>query len=116
MTHRPRTVTIVSANDETLDELVSYLERAGLEAHGTKTMTHIGTDPPASVVVFFPDEFPLDDLLAEVERLRNESPRVVCVIVTKNPGHFTGDDRTVVIPKPAWGWTILDAIHMRERN
>ena len=99
-----RTVTIVSANDDTLHELVPYLARAGLEARGTKS---IGIHRTSSVVVFFPDEFPRADLLAEVERL----PRhVVCVIVTKEPAQFAVDDRTVVIPKPAWGWTILDAI------
>lgn len=117
MSAGPRTVAIVCANDDTRRELESYLGRAGLNVRTTGAMSTRGMDlPHPSVVVFFPDEFLADDLRDEIERLRDESPGALCVIVTKQPTQYVANDRTVVIAKPAWGWTILDAIHVRSRD
>jgi hypothetical protein len=110
-------VTIVSANPETLDGLQSYLRQAGIRARGTgeiESGAAMDLDPTA--VVFFPDEFPADDVLKEVARLRRERPQVLIVLVTREPRRFTQtlatNERapTIVVPKPVWGWAILDAI------
>lgn len=109
-------ITIVAASAETLDGLQSYLARAGLSSHGTRELAGAG-GRTRSVLVLFPDEFASDDVLAELRRLREERPRVVAVVVTGTPGRYEGlaesDGKAwtpLVIVRPAWGWTILDAI------
>jgi hypothetical protein len=65
----------------------------------------------------FPDEFLLKEVLRELERLRRDKPDVLSLVVTRDPDRYltvtdvkgNGHVR-IVIPKPAWGWTILDAI------
>jgi hypothetical protein len=110
-------VTIVSANPETLDGLQTYLRQAGIHARGTGEIeSGAAMDPGPSAVVFFPDEFPPGNVLREVARLRRERPQVIIVLVTREPKRFTEtlatSERapTIVVPKPVWGWAILDAI------
>jgi len=121
MKKEPLSVTIVSDKPETLDGLRVYLRQAGVDAHGTRQLdtTESGGLAP-SAVVFFPDEFGIDDVVCEVTRLRRERPHVVSVIVTREARRFAeafdddeADPAPIVIPKPAWGWTILDAIRGR---
>jgi hypothetical protein len=111
-------VTIVAARAETLDGLRTYLSLAGLEARGTRRLGDSGRRPCAAIV-FFPDEFLPDDVLKELSRLRRQRPTVLPLLVTREPQRYveiTGIEGVglapVVIPKPAWGWTILDAIRL----
>jgi DNA-binding NarL/FixJ family response regulator len=113
----PLRVTIVSSNPETLDGLQAYLRQAGVDARGTSEIeSGVALEPYPCAVVFFPDEFPAGDVLREVARLHRERPRLLVVIVTRDPRAFTetidprGRVPTVVVPKPVWGWAILDAI------
>jgi DNA-binding response OmpR family regulator len=113
----PLHVTIVSANPETLDGLQSYLRQAGINARGTGEIeSGAAMDPHPSAVVFFPDEYPAGNVLKEVSRLRRERPQVLIVLVTREPKRFTENlatnERapTIIVPKPVWGWAILDAI------
>jgi hypothetical protein len=113
-------VTIVSANSETLDGLQTYLKQAGVRARATRTL---GTEDDAgaapSAIVFFPDEFRREDVIVEIARLQRARPEVLAVIVTREPRQFEGiatdegAQTPIVIPKPAWGWTILDVIRAR---
>jgi len=112
-------VTIVAASAETLDGLQGYLSLAGLDAHGTRQLSEVGRKP-CSAVIFFPDEFSPTMVLLELVRLRREHPTVLPLLVTSEPQRYDGipDDtkkalQPVVIPKPAWGWTILEAIQQR---
>ncbi len=116
----PLHVTIVSANPETLDGLQTYLRQAGVDARGTREIeSGVAMDPHPSAAVFFPDEYPPDDVLKEVARLRRERPQVLVVLVTREPQRFAkaleaGEHTsTIVVPKPVWGWVILDAIRGR---
>jgi len=109
-------VTIVAVNAETLDGLQGYLSLAGLDAHGTRRLDGLGRKP-CSAVIFFPDEFSPTTVLRELVRLRREHPTVLPLLVTSEPQRYRGMPATsgnalppVVIPKPAWGWTILEAI------
>lgn len=109
-------VTIVAASAETLDGLQDYLSRAGVGARGTRQLA--GADAvPCSAVILFPDDFSPKDVLRELGRLRRERPNVVPVVVTGEPHRYIGIDETdgkgcspIVLLKPAWGWTILEAI------
>lgn len=113
-------VTIVSLNAETLDGLQIYLQEAGVDAHATRQLRPAGgKDHAPDAVVFFPDDFGAEQVLRDIERLHLECPKVVLVIVTSEPRRFEaldtpeGAEPRTVIPKPAWGWTILDAIRHR---
>jgi hypothetical protein len=110
-------VTIVSSNPETLDGLQGYLRQAGVDARGTAEIeSGVALDPYPCAVVFFPDEFPSGSVLREVGRLQRERPQLLILIVTRDPRAFSEvlDARdpspTLVVAKPVWGWTILDAI------
>jgi hypothetical protein len=112
-------VTIVAATAETLDGLQGYLSLAGLNAHGTRRLGDLGPKH-CSAVIFFPDEFSPTTVLRELTRLRREHPTVLPLLVTSEPQRYSGIDdgggkalRPIVIPKPAWGWTILEAIQRR---
>jgi hypothetical protein len=118
----PLRVTIVAANRETRGGLQTYLAQAGAVARATQrlaTADEAGRDPAPSAIVFFPDEFRREDVIAEIARLQRAHPQVLAVVVTREPREFEGivtapDAETpVVIPKPAWGWTILDSIRAR---
>lgn len=113
-------VTIVSDNVETLDELQSYLRRAGVGTNGTKHVDKITERTPAtsSAVIFFPDDFAASAVATALATLRKARPTLLIVVVTREPKRYEeGQDRAtappVVVPKPAWGWTILDTIRAR---
>jgi len=111
-------VTIVAANAETLCGLQAYLSQAGLGTRGTRRLGNVGSGT-CSAIVFFPDEFARNDVLREMTRLRRDRPTMLQLLVTREPQRYAelsdADDpelAPIVIPKPAWGWTILDAIRL----
>lgn len=115
----PLYVSIVSANPETLDGLQAYLSGAGVPSHGTRTVPDLAVVVPewATAAVIFPDDFENEEVLIFVRELRRARPRVLSLIVTREPQFFRGavqDDgrslRPIVLPKPSFGWDILDAI------
>jgi DNA-binding NtrC family response regulator len=117
----PLHVTIVSDNPETLDGLESYLRRAGLTTSGRKSVEKLADTVPVapSAVVLFPDDFQTDKVLSALAGLRSKRPRSLCVLVTKEPQRFeslSSADRLaapLIVPKPVWGWAILEAIRSR---
>jgi hypothetical protein len=108
-----REVAIVSTNPETLDGLQSYLHDAGVAARGTRRIEDCpGIITSATIaVVIFPDDFSLERVRTELRVVR---PSVLRVLVTSRPQTFEpilGSRRSViVVPRPVWGWKILDAI------
>jgi hypothetical protein len=113
-------VTIVSNNPETLDGLATYLGEAGVTVRGTRRIeTCLEMIPPAaSAVVFFPDDFSSRAMDAALVDLRRSRPTTLSVLVTSDPKRFEklARDRhpaSLVMPKPAWGWSVLDAIRGR---
>jgi len=111
-------VTIVASRAETLDGLQTYLSLAGLGARGTRRLDDFWREP-CTAVVLFPDEFLVKDVLRELARLRREQPRVLSILITREPQRYVDSVGVegaglapIVIPKPAWGWTILDAIRL----
>jgi hypothetical protein len=120
--HGLQEVAIVSANPETLDGLQSYLQGAGVAARGTRRLEDcVAMGIPATVaVVLFPDEFSRESVLATVLDIGARGPRILRVLVTGHPKTFDafveGRRNVLVVPRPVWGWTILDAIraHVEE--
>ncbi len=113
---RPRAplVAIIAGRRETRDELLSYLDGAGLPAHGTDALT-ARLAPAIREVVLFPDDFAIAEVAAAVPRLRR-APRLL-VLVTSEPQRYAeliapvdGTRPPMVMPKPAFGWMLVDAI------
>ena len=111
-------VTIVSDNAETLDGLETYLQRAGLTTNGTRHLDKACEMTPATsaVVLLFPDDFASAEVVAALATLAAERPKVLRVLVTREPKRYDamplppGAIVALVVPKPIFGWTILDAI------
>jgi hypothetical protein len=115
----PVYVAIVSNNPETLDGLQSYFKQAGVPSHGTRAVHDLGMVAPefATAAVIFPDDFKSDEALLLVRELRRLRPRLLALIVTREPNRFRSvtdaDGRSlppIVLPRPSFGWDILDAI------
>jgi hypothetical protein len=73
--------------------------------------------PCATAAVIFPDDFADEDVVALMRRLRRTRPRLFSLIVTREPHRFVDvvkpDGRSLpplMLPKPSFGWDILDAI------
>ena len=116
-------MTIVSANPETLDGLQSYLGGAGVPSHCTRALLDLEMVAPqcATAAVIFPDDFDDGVVLALVRTLRRIRPRLLSLIVTREPRRFhdvvQADGRSlppIVLPKPSFGWDILDAIRAHD--
>ncbi len=112
-------VTIVSKNPETIHGLESYLRGAGVPSHCARALRDIDAVAPAcaTAAVIFPDDFESADVLAFMRHLRGARPRLLALLVTREPGRFQavagGDGRSLpplVLPRPSFGWDILDAI------
>jgi hypothetical protein len=115
----PTYVTVVSDNPETLDSLQRYLEQAGVASHCTRAVHDLGMVAPpfATATVIFPDDFTEDTVLSLVSALRRERPRLLTLLITRTPHRYRSvlspDSRSIspiVLPKPSFGWDILDAI------
>jgi hypothetical protein len=112
-------VSIVSNNPETLDGLQAYLREAGVACRTTSAIRHVASSVAelASVAVIFPDDFDAVDVDALLYNLRRHRPKLFALIVTRDPNRYrspAGADGKaslpVVLPKPSFGWVILDAI------
>lgn len=115
------TVTVVSRNRETVDGLQAYLARAGVASRARRTLPMpSGSEPRGDAVIIFPDELEATDVPAYIAALHEARPGIVAVVVTREPQRFRaacteGSEHaeTVVLPRPAFAWTILDAIRTR---
>ena len=121
-TAKPLFVTIVSNHEKTIRELETYLRGAGVAANGTRAVERVleMTPPSSTAVVLFPDEYLHTGVRSALDALHRERPEILVVIVTNEPRRFERRSRTtaqdalpLVIPKPAWAWTILDAVRAR---
>ncbi len=71
----------------------------------------------SSAVVLFPDDFESAEVIECISILRAAHPGLLIVVVTSEPQHLIsalGPEPEsllpLIFPKPAFGWTILDAI------
>jgi len=111
-------VMVVAGNHETLDGLRAYFTDSGVPALGVCSIRDLAfVTQAARAVVLFPDEFEPSDVNRLVPQLRSARPTLALVVVTREAQRFEAalapNDRSVapiVLPKPAFGWSILDAI------
>jgi hypothetical protein len=116
----PLLVTIVAKNASTLRGLETYLRGAGVLATTTAAIERVVdmTPPAAAAVILFPDEFAPQAAADALATLKGRRPDVLVVIVTNEPQRFDERDeddalRSLIMAKPAWAWTILDAVRAR---
>jgi hypothetical protein len=114
-------VAIVCANVETLDGLQAYLCGAGVRAKSFRKIDDCVGSAPESVLAFivFPDDYPWESVLAALATLSEKRPHVLPVLVTSQPARFEGlvdREHVVLVPRPAWGWTIAEAIRSHVRS
>ncbi|HVW27405.1 MAG TPA: hypothetical protein VHC69_18705 [Polyangiaceae bacterium] len=110
-------VAIVSKNPETLGALAEYLQGAGATTRGTHQIDGAAkVSAGASAVVVFPDDFTWSAVLPALRACSRTHPDILILIVTSAPQRFEAlvwpeaSTTPLTVPKPAWGWTILDAI------
>jgi len=116
----PPRVVVVCENPETVDGLQAYLVGVGIGAHSTRTLDATTSIPErTTAVVVFPDEFRGHDVLERISALRGRRPRLLLLVITRDPQRFAAalkSDKNgsawLVLPKPAFGWTIVDAIRL----
>jgi hypothetical protein len=116
-----RHVAIFSANPETLDGLEAYLRSAGVHAKGRRRLEECSQLTSASTlaIVLFPDDFPWQKVLDAVAALAASCESTLRVLVTGEPTRYERlvEGRNVmVVPRPVWGWTILDAIRSHSES
>jgi len=115
---KPSYVAVVAENHQTLADLDSYFSRVGIASDGTRELrAPSAIARAATALVLFPDDYRAEDAQKFVLALRRARPKLLLVLVTSSPRTFDTaiepDGRTtlpIVLPKPAFGWTILDAI------
>jgi DNA-binding response OmpR family regulator len=108
-------VVIVSNNPETLDGLQKYLSDAGLKARCARDVDDCTKAVSSSTVavVLFPDDYPSTKVVAALGTLAEQRPLTLPVLVTSRLDRFERlgfSDRVLLVPRPVWGWAILDAI------
>lgn len=107
-------VAIVSTNPETLDGLQSYLTAAGVTARCTRSIEECARLSTQTIAfVLFPDDFRWQSVRSAIADLAAQRPHALPVLVTAQPKRFAElveADRVLVVPRPVWGWKILDAI------
>jgi hypothetical protein len=114
-------VTVVADNPQTLEDLYAYFKQVGVTSNGARELDSAAVVPAdVTSLVLFPDDFGQADVEATILALRRARPKLLIVLVTGAPQRLAAalepDGRSLlplVLPKPAFGWTILDAIQGR---
>jgi len=117
-TNRSLSVSIVARSRETIDGLQRYLGRADVASHAALSLDGLkSVAREATAIILFPDEFEAKEVEESVLSLRAARPRVLLVVVTALPQQLDAllrpdarSSQPIVLPKPAFGWTILDAV------
>lgn len=111
---------VVSENPETVDGLQSYFIGVGIDAQSADRLdATTNLSDHTTAVVFFPDGFGADDVIGEVRTLHRKRPRLLLLLITHDPRRFSAalaptrsEPPVLVLPKPAFGWVIVDAIRL----
>jgi hypothetical protein len=113
-------VVVISENPETVDGLQSYFVGVGINAQSLRSLSATANLPErTTAVVLFPDGFGADDVIGSIRTLHRKRPSLLLLLVTQAPQRFSAalaanrnEPPVVVLPKPAFGWAIVDAIRL----
>jgi hypothetical protein len=120
---KPLRVCVVAQNPETIDALHDYLSRAGMSPHSSRQLLELDSAAShSSLLVLFPDEFDREQVCEAIAGLRAAHRRLPILLITGAPQHYgqaalasSLTPPPIVLPKPAFGWTILEAIRAHAR-
>ncbi|AKV02687.1 hypothetical protein AKJ09_09350 [Labilithrix luteola] len=107
---------ICAANAETLDGLEAYLSKVGMRVKGRRRLEDCldEASDAAFALVLFPDDFAWRSVEAVVAELAARCKDTLLIVVTSRLKDFErfarAHENVAVVPRPVWGWTILDAI------
>lgn len=112
-------VVVISDNPETIDGLQAYFAGVGIHTRSSRTFKLArALRPGMTALVVFPDELPLADVVEGLAAVREQQPWLLLLLVTAHPQRFAALSRdghavqAIVLPKPVFGWTIVDAIRL----
>lgn len=109
---------LIGRDADSLAALRVYLRGAGVIVRATSALSGAARVGRATTaVVLFPDGYAVAPAASVIRKIRATLPRVLVVLVTSSPQSFRPaiqpealSTAPLVLPKPAYGWTILDAI------
>ena len=110
---------IVCRNAGTSAGLRNYFDHAGIRATVTDLLDVPADRSPFTAVVMFPDEFPEQGATVGLRMLARKLPHAWIVVVTRHTSRFQAlvaiiaSKRLFVLPRPVWGWALLDRILQR---
>lgn len=112
-------VLIVSRNAQTAKGLRAYFHQRHITVSVTdRLVTTDGPDEFTAVVVF-PDEFPMQEATDTIGTLTRRWSRAWMVVVTRHVARFEqqlvevlvdAPGRLMILPRPVWGWALLDRV------
>jgi hypothetical protein len=116
----PPPTLVVCDDDDTLIRLRDYLVRAGVETRATRRLEDAWGRPASECIVLLPDDFNTGEVTDGLVQLLSSASSPFVIVVTADPRLYEplietlGNRESVVImPKPVWGWTILDLLRQR---
>lgn len=112
---RSRPVVAVAAKEpDTLTSITSYLDAAGIATVAFTDLADVSLAPSdAAVFILFPDAFRWEVVVSALVSIREGHRSALPVIVTSTPRRYeelTLGERVLVVPRPVWGWSVLDGI------
>jgi hypothetical protein len=118
----PRTL-VVGDDAELLVQLCDYLARAGVRARATRVLAEAWRSESGEAVVLFPDDFAAGDVTDGLSCWLSRAARPLLIVITAGPRLFEplveslgGPESVVIMPKPIWGWAILDLLRSWNRS
>jgi hypothetical protein len=112
-------IGVIANNDRTAAELLSYLSSFGIDAERSSPSCESFSEEGSSLqaMVIFPDDFEAERVDRLLEHLLREQPALFQLILTRQPQRFSAQPGAgsatpprVVMPRPTFGWQIVDAI------
>jgi len=107
---------VVCDDDDTLLRLRDYLLRAGVQTRATRRLCD-AWQASGEAIVLLPDDFDTGEVTDGLSRVLSRSPAPFIIIVTAVARLFEpliqsldSAHSVVIMPKPVWGWTILDLL------
>lgn len=120
----PSSTTLVVCDDDgTLLRLRDYLVRVGFSVLATRSLEHAWREAQrCAALVLMADDFDTGEVAAGLLRMLATPPNPFVIIVSSMRQQFEAvalferPGSLVIIPKPAWGWTIVDLLRGRGRE
>lgn len=110
-------VTVIGVNARTVDSLHRYLTDAGVESSAMRQLPDVtALSNLGDALVLFPDDFDACAVLSAVASVQRLRPELQLLLITSAPQQYQCRESSndaplpILLPKPAFGWSILDAI------